>query len=238
MNENDNMIERNSDCDNGGDLMTITISNPRHNAFIMNGGVDIVLTPFVPGQKTYKQIRIQRDFEEFRDMSAMKFKIPVIPEYSYRVIGSFRAKFGTLSPGKEMIFPGEIERLMKNLGCDVKYDFIFKRYSKKVDNGSDEIVDYSWLGRGKKDSAIDCARACYDDNENCNEGWSYQLSTKRCIFYTSPIDLEIMQPDNSINEDRKTIGWITGLKSCHRAGVYSILGIEIKIDVNDEIFFY
>ena len=149
----------------------------------------------------------------------MNLKIPVVPEYSYLVSGSFKAEFGTLSPSENLTMPGEIERLMKNPGCHIKYDFKFTNYieSKNSNNQTIEtIMEYQTSEAGEKMSSIDCAKACFS-NSTCGEGWSYQIATKRCIFYEN-IDLDVMQPGHSVSEANQTLGWITGLKSCNRAG--------------------
>ena len=79
------------------------------------------------GQKQYfDQIRIERKFEEFKNHQQMTLKIPVVPEYSYLISGSFVAEFGILTPGENLTSQGEIERLTRNLGCFIKYDFVFR----------------------------------------------------------------------------------------------------------------
>ena len=68
----------------------------------------------------------------------------------------------------------------------------------------------------KPTSAISCATACYK-NDQCEQGWSYQQATQRCLFISANISTEEMdklQPYGHIMETDKTIGWATGLKAC------------------------
>ena len=91
----------------------------------------------------------------------------------------------------------------KNVGCYIKNDFKF----------SDLPVHHAFTPT----SAIRCAQHCF--NSNSSEGWSYEIATKRCIFYNE-IDTEKLRPKVALSASNTSIGWITGFKSCNRSGTH------------------
>ena len=110
----------------------------------------------------------------------------------------------------------------KNVGCYIKNEFKF----------SDLPVQHEFTPA----SAIRCAQHCFQSNSSCGEGWSYQIATKRCIFYNK-IDVEKLGPKVALSVSNTSLGWITGFKSCNRSGMYCALNffhLRIISDVDGE----
>ena len=153
-------------------------------------------------EEFFPEIKITEEFKTFGDRPGISLKVPVVPEYSYIITGSFVTPFGRLSPSPELRIPGEFENMMKDVGCFVRNEYIPPKKSSTSPQ--------------KYNSSIDCAQACYDD-ENCGEGWSFQIATKKC-FFQAEVEIEKLQPGSSLMESERKIGWATGLKSCSTPG--------------------
>ena len=215
---NRNHISRNSDCFNGGKEMNIFITNPREPEIT---GLRLFLTPFVPNQNLgldyeFKNIVLEDDFKYFDDQHGIKLTASLIPEFSYKISGSFKTDFGFLSASDELILQGEFGNMMKKVGCYIRHNYVIKNASS--------------LFSGKVDSSIACAQSCFE-SENCTDGWKYQIGTKQCYFYQNLEDLEYeeykeFQPGKFLSDQDLTFGWTSGHKSC------SVPGKEIKIGLN------
>ena len=216
MKENENYISRNSDCNRGGDNITIKISNPK-DEFNFISGVDIIITPYIPNQilgkpKILTEIKLEEDFENYNEREGIKISIPVVPEYSYKISGAYKTRFGRLTTSPEVVVPGEFENMMNKVGCYIRNDFVFQEGKKEYTSkeSSSEIFNNT-------KSAITCAAACHDDAE-CVDGWSYQIATQKCYFYNH-FNLDKLQPSTHIMDNEYSIGWATGLKSCDYPGM-------------------
>ena len=180
--ENGNNITRNSSCIYGGDRITFFISNQPKEEKEKNNlefitGVNIELTPFIPKQilgktRYFKKIQIEENFDDLMksDSKGVKITIPVVPEYSYSITGSYTTRFGKLAPSSQFIIEGEFENMMKKVGCYIRDDFVFPSRGDAVD----EVRNIS--------SSIECAKECHH-NSTCKNGWSYQIATKDCFLY-------------------------------------------------------
>ena len=209
-NNNKNNISRNSKNDFGGDRLNVFINNPREEE---NGiiGVELVLQPYIPDQRQGKAQLLQKkvvreEFKNYESLDGILAKLPVVPEYSYIVTGSFFTKIGRLTSSPEVIVPGEFENMMKKVGCYVRNEYIPKDLSTTF---------------YKFNSSIQCADHCYN-NQSCEEGWSYQISTKKC-FFNDDVEIELLQPGSSMQENERKIGWATGLKSCKIPGTFFVI---------------
>ena len=94
---------------------------------------------------------------------------------------------------------GEFELMMSKVGCYIRNNFYFKNSTK---NANHDI----------QTTSVDCALSCFNDEE-CLDGWSYQIATKKC-YYLTQANMTILQPSFQVPEEDKAIGWATGLKSC------------------------
>ena len=146
-------------------------------------------------------MEFKEDFIHYENIGVMNLTIPVVPEYSYLITGSYRTNFGSLT-SKNLSVAGEIENMLRKVGCYIRKDFVF----------NEEKTLHAVVG-----SAINCSEACHRANETCNDGWSYQIATKRCYFYER-FNIEKLQPNTHILPNELTIGWATGLKSCSEPG--------------------
>ena len=113
--------------------MNVFINNPREEE---NGiiGVELVLQPYIPDQRQGKAQLLQKkvvreEFKNYESLNGILAKIPVVPEYSYIVTGSFFTKIGRLTSSPEVIVPGEFENMMKKVGCYVRNEYIPKDLS-------------------------------------------------------------------------------------------------------------
>ena len=204
---NQNSQTRNSECAYGGERITIGIAKPGDPQKFITG-VDISLTPYIPRQdlgenKYFDPIKLEEDFVESE--TGLTLMVTVIPEYSYLIKGSFKTRFGSLTPSESISSSGEFERMMDKVGCNIKYDFYFQNKTPVAASPSDNL-----------DSSIDCARECYK-SADCVDGWSYQIATGKCLFYDD-IPIETLQPTHKLHEYEYTIGWASGLKSCTEPG--------------------
>ena len=193
MRENENNVTRSSSCTYGGENITFFISNQpkeekQKNNFEFITGVNIELTPFIPKQilgktRYFKKIQIEENVADLMksDSKGVKITIPVVPEYSYSITGSYTTRFGRLTPSESFSVEGEFENMMKKVGCYIRNDFVFPSRGDAVD----EIRNIS--------SAIECAKECHL-NSTCKNGWSYQIATKDCFLYkeNQEFDLGIM----------------------------------------------
>ena len=210
---NGNDVSRNSNCSfkTGGDKITFFITNPYDEDNFIDG-VEILLVPYVPNQflgesKVFEKIKIQEDFRNHKNSSGIQITIPVEPEYSYQIFGSYTTRFGRLTPSESISIEGEFEDMMMKVGCYIRNDFVF---SKQTENSVVNTVQ----------SSIDCALSCYNE-PTCTSGWSYQIATKRCFFYAKDQEFndQKLQPSTHLLYSEYTIGWATGLKSCSAAGL-------------------
>ena len=207
-----NSVNRSSECISGGNQLHILIENPEEDKEEkIIKGVELILIPFIPDQKQGKSQEfpanhIHYEFDQFGE-GGINVTVPVIPEYSYKVSGYFKADFGRLRPSEELSLPGEFELLMKQVGC-----FVRNEYRMTEANSSTGKIY-----QPNVNSLIDCATLCHL-NPNCTEGWSYQIATKHCFFHAE-VEIEKLQPGSSIQPHEHTIGWATGLKSCSSIGM-------------------
>ena len=209
LNDNGNYFSRNSNCFKGGDKLTIFVTNPREEEII---GIELTLTVFVPYQnlgldQEIKQIKIEEDFENFSGMNGIHITLPVSPELSYKIKGSFKTDFGLLTQSEDVVTPGEFEIMMKKVGCYVRNDYVLNTTSAYF---------------GTVESSIECAKSCYKKKE-CKEGWKYEIGTKECFFYNylNVLDYEEynkFQPGALILSIDLKIGWASGHKSCSELG--------------------
>ena len=215
--DNGNLYNRNSDCISGGDELKFQIKHPdsdQESTYIT--GVELHLLPYVPGQgfseadQYLEKINIHKDFDELEDLD---ISITVFPEYSYLISGSFKTKYGILTPSENFTSQGEFERMMNKVGCNIKNEFYFSEEEKKPETKPERIE--------KHDSSILCATACHL-SDICTNGWSYQISTGTCNFYNE-IDITLLQPSTQLDESDLTIGWASGLKSCTKPGTVNEL---------------
>ena len=213
---------RSSDCINGGSHITISISNPEED---LSGedkiitGVELVVKPYIPDQNQGKSQEFQEEHLHYEFDNFVKgginVTVTVIPEYSYKIYGYFKADFGRLRPSEEVHLPGEFEHLMKQVGCFVRNEYRMDENKTALNETSDSIRKmYHTLISSK--SLIDCATSCHLD-VNCTEGWSYQIATKHC-YYHDQVEIEKLQPGSTLPPHEHTIGWATGLKSCSSIG--------------------
>ena len=210
---NKNNISRDSTNSFGGDRLTVFLNNPREEE---NGiiGVEIVLQPYIPDQRQGKDQMfpkkvVREEFKNYESLGGILARLPVVPEYSYIVTGSYFTKIGRLSSSPEVKIPGEFENMMKKVGCYVRNEYL------------PDDLDLNSTNVSKFNSSIQCADYCYND-QSCVEGWSYQISTKKC-FFNEKVDIELLQPGSSMQENERKIGWATGLKSCKIPGEFCIL---------------
>ena len=189
--------------------MTIFVTNPREEEII---GIELTLTAFVPNQnlgldQETTQIKVEEEFANFGGLKGILITIPVSPELSYKIKGSFKTDFGLLTQSKEVVTPGEFEIMMQKVGCYVRNDYVLNTTSSYF---------------GKVDSSIECARSCHK-SEECKEGWKYEIGTKQCSFYNNVNILEYeeykrFQPGALILSIDLKIGWASGHKSCSELG--------------------
>ena len=203
-NQNENKISRNADCLSGGNNLEIFISNLRDDVIV---GVDLLLVPYVPHQfygepELLKPLRFFEDFENFQNSPGIELQLNVVPEYSYLISGSFRTKFGSLTPSKNVSVAGEFENMMKKVGCSIKNNYHFANQTKNTT---------------EVESMVKCASDCHK-NPGCQDAWSYELSSKRCHLYLGKLNIQKLQPRSEILEVERTFGWATGLKSCSEQG--------------------
>ena len=91
----DNYVSRNSNCNFGGDNLTIFVTNPREESgFII--GIRITLIPHIPNQdlgKTqfFDKIELYELFDHVKERG-IKVTYPVVPEYSYKVSVAFNTE--------------------------------------------------------------------------------------------------------------------------------------------------
>ena len=116
----------------------------------------------------FEKNRVFEDFDNFKNLPGLNLSIPLTTEYSYLISASLQAKFGRLTPSKNMSFPGEIEKLMKTVGCHIKNDFIFPKSNNILKNVTTSLTK--------------CASICHDD-PRCREAWSYELGNSYLIFF-------------------------------------------------------
>ena len=204
-----NKFERNSDCSDGGDKITVTIENPEKD-FVT--GVKIILVPNIPDQdfgrdQFFEAIEKEETFDENDITKPSISTIAVNPEFSYRLSVAYITKYGYLSPSVNVTSEGEFEKMMeKHVGCYIQNDFYFK----------EEAIKDTWM----EDSSIRCATSCFE-SEDCTQGWSYQQATRRCLFIANNIStdrIDLLQPNKHIMETERTVGWATGLKACFETG--------------------
>ena len=184
-----NSLTRNSECAYGGERITIGIANPGDPEKLITG-VDISVTPYIPRQdlgenKYFDPITIEEDFDTTTG-HPLDLSVTVIPEYSYLIRGSFKTRFGSLTPSESISSAGEFERMMDKVGCNIKNDFYFQNNTPVTPSPPHQ------------DSSIDCARACYNSS-HCIDGWSYQIATGKCQFYDD-IPIETLQPSHKLHE--------------------------------------
>ena len=198
----DLVVQRNSECEFGGDKMTVTIKNPEDEIIT---GVELLLTPYIPNQdlgqsKFFSQIKKE---EVFTDDSQLIVNVPVNPEYSYLIAASYKTKYGKLRPSENVGELGEFEHMMDKVGCQIRNNIYFK------DKTPSQVKEVS--------SSLKCAEECFGDNVKCTDAWSYQIATKICHFYNNLADSDIakLQPNSQIQQTDRTIGWASGLKSCN-----------------------
>merc|ERR550517_1640498 len=103
--------------------------------------------------------------------------------------------------------------MTKHVGCYIQNDFFFKTNTPVKTE-----VDV--------ESALICATKCKNAKE-CDEGWSFQQATGKCLFIGQDenLKIDVLQPNSHIQETDRTVGWATGLKACYetvdRAGVWT-----------------
>ena len=155
---------------------------------------------------------VREDFKNYDSLGGILVRIPVVPEYSYIITGSFFTKIGRLTSSPEVRIPGEFENMMNLVGCFVRNEYLPENLTAKLESAN--VSKF-------KNTSIECAQYCHD-NEDCDQGWSYQISTKKC-FFNDFVEIEYLQPGSSILENLRKIGWATGLKSCKIPGALCIV---------------
>ena len=105
--------------------------------------------------------------------------------------------------------------MMNLVGCFVRNEYLPVNLTAKLQSAN--VSKF-------KNTSIECAQYCHD-NEDCNQGWSYQISTKKC-FFNDILEIEYLQPGSSILENLRKIGWATGLKSCKIPGALCIVNLK------------
>ena len=151
---------------------------------------------------------MREEFRNYAMLGGIRVSIPVVPEYSYTISGSYFTKIGRLTSSPEIKIPGEFENMMSKVGCFVRNEYLPNglKFGESI---------------GKFNTTILCADSCYN-NQSCEQGWSYQISTKKC-YYNEELDIELLQPGSSIPQNDRKIGWATGLKSCSVPGGLMII---------------
>ena len=209
---NKNSISRDSTNSSGGDTLTVFVNNNFREEDNVIIGVELVLQPYIPDQRQGKDQMfpkkvVREEFKNYKSLSGILARLPVVPEYSYIVTGSYFTKIGRLSSSPEVIVRGEFENMMKKVGCYVRNEYL------------PDDLDLN-TNVSKFNSSIQCADYCHND-QSCVEGWSYQISTKKC-FFNEKVDIELLQPGSSMQENERKIGWATGLKSCKIPGKFLV----------------
>ena len=195
---------RNANCTFGGDKIVINIQRPE-NYFI--SGVELEVQPYIPKQfkndsQLFKSFNVSKNFDE---KDELLIELTVVPEYSYTIKGAFTCFFGSLDSSKVYQFEGEYERLLNKVGCYVKNDFYFVN-----DTVNENMTRFS-------KSSFDCSESCLQSSE-CTVGWSYQISSKQCIFMNNNVTISDLQADVDSGKTDNVIGWASGVKSCSQPG--------------------
>ena len=150
-----NYVTRNSNCNFGGDNLTIYVNNPR-DTYKFITGIKITLIPNVPDQDLGKTQYFDR-LEYYEDFDPVKKGVevtyPVVPEYSYLVSVAFNTEYGSLTPSDNVTSKGEFERMMGEVGCYIRNDFYFKNSEEFFANSHETF----------QNTSIDCANACSED---------------------------------------------------------------------------
>ena len=202
--DNENSISRNSNCSYGGNGLNIKIKKHK-NMSTQVTGVKLSIIPYIPNQifdraQYFDKIEILEDFNN----DEINISLDIMPEYSYLISGAYNSHIGSLSSSRNYSLPGEIERMLQKVGCFIKNDFFYENDTAEV------TID--------KSSSIECAESCSKSFSQCNFGWSYQLSTKKCMFMRN-VSTENFKPSMNSTRNDCTIGWISGLKSCAAPGI-------------------
>ena len=114
---------------------------------------------------------------------------------------------------------GEFERMLKKVGCYIRNGFYYE-------NDTVDVME-------TKTSAIECAEACFQNSNDCQLGWYYQIASKRCLFMKTA-NINNLKPNSHLMETDITSGWASGLKSCSKPSQflhpkYHLLFILIKV---------
>ena len=168
-------------------------------------GVSVILIPFIPDQSSgqteyFDKIEMTGRFNQEGELN---LDIDISPEFSYLVSGSYESRFGRLKSSRNTSLSGEIERMMKKVGCFIINNQWFEK---------DEANSVTF-----ENSAIDCAESCSRNQDSCHLGWSYQMGTRKCLFMRNVTEQDF-KPNMNTTKTEFNVGWISGHKSCSEPG--------------------
>ena len=119
-------------------------------------------------------------------------------------------KYGSLKPSDNFTVTGKIEKMMKTVGCYVRYDYSLEgvKYNNKTYK-PDEDID--------QDTIDSCATECFQ-SRNCS-AWSFQMATKRCLLFNQGhVNTTMLSPSktmSSMQENARNLGWASGNTACN-----------------------